>query len=621
MTRVYDFPRPELASATETAIADVTVLATTDLHAHLFPFNYYTDQRDDTVGLAGIAARIGDLAVIPENCLLVDNGDTLQGAPLGDVAVSRGDGAKPHPMIAAMNAMNYDAATLGNHDFDFGLGVVRQAVADARFPVVLANARLADGRGFLPGHVVLRRTVTDRAGRQHPFRVGIIGVAPPQIAQWHGAILKDALIWEDMVTATRREIARIRDDVDLLVVLAHSGVGGERPGDGAENAAGAIAGLDGVDAVVAGHTHRVIAEPGGRMRAALIQPGYWGSHLGHIRLTVARPVADPGGRWTVQDSVADVHPIRDTRAGATAALRRSLRRLPALRAQLLQDHRETRRQSGRVLGRSAARLTTYFAMLGRSRAMDVVAEAKRAEVARRLAGTPHLQDLPILAAVAPFKAGGRGGPGHFTDIPAGALRLRHAADLYVFPNFLAVLKVTGAGLRAWLETSASIFRTIARTPGGDGPQRLLEEGYSSYYFDVLYGLSYKIDLSRAGSGGRVQDVTLADGRPLADADEVLVATNNFRASGGGGFAAAAWSETVLETSDPVRDCVAAYLKSARGPIAPAPRTVWRFVPLGGVPVSFCTGPGAVTDTEGQSALGLTDLGLRPSGFHRFGFRM
>lgn len=619
---------PELhrAAATRDAVVDVTILSTTDLHAHLFPFNYYTDRRDNSVGLARIAAAIQDRSTIRENRLLLDNGDTLYGAPLGDMNAELCTGGRgAHPMVAAMNALGYDAATLGNHDFDFGLQPVDKAVADADFPVVLANASRPDGAAYLPRHVILRRTMTDRNGQSHDLRIGLIGVAPPQIAQWHKAILGKALMWGDMVDAVRRELAAIRSSTDLCVVLAHSGIGETPPPHGTENAAGAIARLRGVDAVVAGHTHRVIARGKRPDAAPIVQPGYWGSHLGQVTLTLGRDPSRDTQAWRVKAAAVDVCAMTPDPPRNTAALRRSLQRMPQLRAQLRREHRATRAWAGKVIGRTEARLNSYFAMVGRSGALDVVAAAKRAMTARHVAHEPGLRDLPILAAVAPFKAGGRGGAQHFTDIPPGALRLRHAADLYVFPNFLTVVKTTGANVRQWVETSAAVFETVDPSAQGDTWQPLLPKDFASYNFDVMYGLTYTIDLrasARPGcTCGRVRNLAFADGRPVRDRDEILVATNNFRATGGGGFAAAARSETVIATTDPIRDCVAAYLKDQGTLAAAEPEIIWRFAPLGDIPVAFPTGPGAREDDATRAALDLIDLGPTETGFHRFGVRL
>ncbi len=164
-----------------TDLLSLRLLATSDLHAHLFPFNYYTDRREDGVGLAALAGLIERARAECPNTLLVDNGDTLQGAPLGDAAVSdlMPEGAT-HPMIAAMNEIGYDAATVGNHDFDFGLDALLRALSAARYPVVLANAVIpADRRPLLPPHVILERNLTDREGRAHRLRIGVTGVAPP----------------------------------------------------------------------------------------------------------------------------------------------------------------------------------------------------------------------------------------------------------------------------------------------------------------------------------------------------------------------------------------------------------------------------------------------------------
>ncbi len=617
------------------AVVDLRILATTDLHAHLFPFDYYTDRRDNKVGLAQAASLVAELCGPKENCFLVDNGDTLQGAPLGDAAERRiVPEGRPHPMIAAMNAMRFDAATLGNHDFDYGLNFLETVLQQAGFPVALANATRADGSRFLPGHIVIERQVTDRAGRPHPLRIAVIGVAPPQIAKWHAASLSGLLIWEDMVQAVRRELATLSaDPVDLTLVLAHSGLGQAEAQPGAENAALAIAALPGVDAVVAGHTHAVFppSSPEGATAqpTPIVQPGFWGSHIGRIDIQLEQATADQSDRpWRITRTVAQAQPVQGRGPNANAPLRRSLRQNPALRRQMLQDHRLTRSYTARVLGRSDVALETYFSMIAPTPALDILAAAKSRAARTFIGSEPHLAGLPLIASVTPFKAGGRGGPSNFTDIPKGPLRLRNAADLYLYTNSLAVLRVTGADVRAWLERVASAFATLTPGAGAAQPQALMRPGFASYNFDVLYGLNYTFDLREAPlysadgtpeheGPGRVRDLCLADGTSLTDQAEVLITTNNYRGSGGGGFAAAARSETVIQTSDPVRDRVAEFISEADQPLRPKGQRVWRFAPLGGVPVVVETGPGALDHPDRIAALGLSDLGQNAAGFQRF----
>lgn len=611
------------------------VLATTDLHAHLFPFNYYANRSDASVGLARLAAPILQARAECPNTLLFDNGDTFQGAPLGDAALSDlMAAAQAHPMIAAMNGLGYDAATLGNHDFDYGIDALDRIIAAARHPIVSANVNRCGGAGPLVApHVILERMMIDTSGGLRVLRIGVTGAVPPQTMQWGRTLLTGRVEIAPIITAITREVARMRAaGADLIVVLAHSGLGHENAAPDDENVALALAGLEGVDAVVAGHTHRVFPAPGlsdvANAGAALVQPGFFGSHLGQIDLELRphRPTTGAPIRWSVAKTQARLRSSEETPAQDHRALRNRLYRSPAFRAEMASGHRLTQAYCARPLGRSDVALETFFSLLAPCAATQLIADAKRAAVAPIIAQDPALAFVPLLACTAPFKAGGRGGPQAYTNVPAGALSLRHAADLYPYSNGIALLRASGRQIRDWLERAVSAFRQI--TPGHDGPQVLLEPDFASYNFDRLEGLCYQIDLSQPPrtdaegevinpSAVRIRDLRTLAGQPVADDDVFLVVTNTYRAAGGGHFPAAAACETIFLSPAPVRDRLAGHIAGMRGAIAPSVRPGFAFAPLGGVRVVYETGPAAAQHDSRARELGLVPDGINERGFARY----
>ncbi len=611
------------------------LLATTDLHAHLFPFNYYANRADASVGLARLAAPILQARAECPNLLLFDNGDTFQGAPLGDAALSDlMAAAQAHPMIAAMNGLGYDAATLGNHDFDYGIDALGRITAAARHPIVSANVIRCGGAGPLVApHVILERMMIDTSGGLRVVRIGVTGALPPQTMQWGRTLLAGRVEIEPIVPAITREVALMRAaGADLIVVLAHSGLGhaGAAPDD--ENVALALAGLDGVDAVVAGHTHRVFPTPGlsavADAGAALVQPGFFGSHLGQIDLELRahRPTDGESMRWSVAKTQSRLRASEEVRDQDHRALRNRLYRWPAFRAEMARGHRLTRAYCARPLGRSDVALETFFSLLAPCAATQLIADAKRAAVAPIIAQNPALAALPLLACTTPYKAGGRGGPEAYTDVPTGALSLRHAADLYPYSNGIALLQANGRQIRDWLERAVSAFRQII--PGQDGPQALLDPDFASYNFDRLDGLCYQIDLSqpaRTDAEGdvinpaavRIRDLCTLAGQPVADTDVFLIVTNTYRAAGGGHFPAAAACETVFISPAPLRDGLARHIAGMQGAIAPVVRPGFAFAPLGGVRVVYETGPAAARHDSRARELGLVPDGIGERGFARY----
>jgi len=613
----------KLAKVNEGAVVQLTVLATTDLHASIQPYNYYLDQRVDGAGLACIATLVDRIRATVPNCLLFDNGDTLQGTPLGDYAAKErlADG-RPHPMIAAMNVLGYDAATLGNHDFNYGLEFLTRSLEAAAFPVVLANVSRSDGSVFLPPTVILQRNLHDTAGAWHRLSIGVVGLVPPQIATWDKQILAGALTTGPIVeTATRSARDLRQQGADIVIGLCHSGLGVHDDHPDLENAIYPLAERAGLDAIVAGHSHEVVPPTGAVGNAAMpaavpvVQPGSYGSHLGQITLTLR--ASDSG--WQVEDSAARTLPVMGETGDPVPASDR-ISRVTAT------DHVATLGYIRRHIGESTRPLTSYFAQVSNIAAIALIAEAQRAAADQALAGHP-LADLPLLSAAAPFKAGGRGGARNYTDIAAGPLSIRNIADLYIYPNRLQILSATGADIAAWLERSACAFHQI--TPGSSG-QRLIDHRFASYNFDVMTGLNYVIDPTRPArfspggedrfeTPGRIRDLSY-QGRPVDPADRFLVATNSYRAAGGGHFDAPPRCELVMDTHQSVQDLLVSHI-AAHVPITPEPLATWHFADLSGTSVMVETGRGARMQDADVARLGLSPAGYSPEGFACFAMEL
>jgi 2',3'-cyclic-nucleotide 2'-phosphodiesterase / 3'-nucleotidase len=604
------------------------LLGLTDLHANLYPYDYYRDCPDDSVGLARVASLVAEARGEATNCLLFDDGDILQGTPLGDLAAEAviADRAAVHPVIAAMNTLDYAVATLGNHDFNYGLEALDRAYAQARFPVVCCNVRKSDGSPWFPPSIVIERTFVDESGTARQLKVGVIGVAPPQIAQWDEAHVRGRLLTVDIVEAVGAELGELRARVDLVVVLCHSGISRLASTRGEENVGQDLAKLDGVDALFLGHQHLLFPGedfaglPGvdtdrGRIHGKpAVMAGFWGSHLGIIDLWLEM---DTG--WRVPQAQVEVRPVarRDAEGRAIALVESEASVLETAKT----AHEATLRHIRTPIGKLATRLHTYFALIGDGPSVGLVNEAQRAYAAPLAAARKDLASLPMLSAAAPFKCGGRNGPHSYTDIAAGPLAIKDVADIYPYPNSLRVVKVDGAVLREWLERSASIFRRIDLSQLGEQP--LLSAAFAAYNFDVIGGVDYTIDVTQSArydeSGAlvapgarRIHRLTFK-GAPVDPNQSFLVVTNNYRASGGGGFPGCDETSVVIEAPDANRDVLLKYVES-KTEIAPKSNGAWRFAPWPNeVVATYLTSP-AASSLPAPPGLKLTPMGLAPGGF-------
>ena len=617
------------------------LMETTDLHVHLFPYDYYADRPVDTVGLARTAAHIADIRAEATNALLVDNGDFLQGNPMGDfIAYERGmkDGDQ-HPVIMAMNAVGFDASTLGNHEFNYGLDFLIKSLAGANFPIVSANVIKNLGSDptkdttLVKPYVILDRTVTDGAGGTHNLKIGLIGFAPPQIMNWDRKHLEGNVTARDILETARAYIPQMKEEgADIIIALSHSGIGAAQETDGMENASVPLAALDGIDALVTGHSHLVFPSPTFADYAAVdadkglihgkpaTMGGFWGSHLGVIDLMLEKD----GSAWRVVTSSVETRPISMRNEDRTVTP--LVESEAAVIETTQQIHDETLAYIRRAVGKTAAPLHSYFSLVADDPSVQIVSIAQKWYIEDMLSRTEYA-GLPVLSAAAPFKAGGRGGPEYFTDVPAGDVAIKNVADLYLYPNTVRAVKITGKEVRDWLERSAGLFNQV--TPGSkDG--LLLNAAFPSYNFDVIDGVSYEIDLSEPSKfapkgelvnsdANRIKNLTY-NGQTVTHDMEFIIATNSYRASGGGDFPGADGSTIIFEAPDTNRDVIVRYIVE-QGTVEPSADGNWSFAPMLDTEVLFETGPKAINYVDDVKGADIAPAGDGADGFALFRLKL
>ncbi|MET3854541.1 bifunctional 2',3'-cyclic-nucleotide 2'-phosphodiesterase/3'-nucleotidase [Rhizobium sp. OAE497] len=619
--------------------AHLRLMETTDIHVNVFPYDYYADKPNDTMGLSRTATIIDSIRTEAANSLLIDNGDVLQGNPMGDyMAYQHGmkDG-DVHPVIKAMNTLGYTVGTLGNHEFNYGLDFMFKVLGGANFPFVCANLTkgqlAADPKKddlFFKPYMIVEKQIKDGAGNESPVKIGFIGFVPPQIMLWDIKNLEGKAQTRDIVEAAKAWVPVMKEEgADIVIALSHSGIDGAAPSEKMENASLYLAAVDGIDAIFTGHQHLVFPGPktwdgianadpvkGTLHGKPTVMAGFWGSHLGLIDLLLEKD----GKSWKIVDFTAEARPIyhRDDKKKVIADVADKKEVVEAAKA----EHEATLAYVRTPVGKTSAPLYSYFSLVADDPSVQIVSQAQTWYIKQMLADT-EFKDLPVLSAAAPFKAGGRNGADYYTDVPAGDVAIKNVADLYLYPNTVQAVVINGEQVKNWLEMSAGMFNEVK--PGSkDAP--LLNNEFPSYNFDVIDGVTYQIDLSQPRkydndgkaineSSNRIQNLQF-EGKPIDPQQKFVVVTNNYRAGGGGHFPDIAADKVVFQAPDTNRDVIVRFIHD-QGTINPSADGNWTFKSLPGTTAVFESGQKAkqfMADVKGAK---IEEAGDAAEGFAKF----
>ncbi|BAH42837.1 MULTISPECIES: bifunctional 2',3'-cyclic-nucleotide 2'-phosphodiesterase/3'-nucleotidase [Brevibacillus] len=622
-------------SAQTGSVLKLRLLETTDIHTNIVNYDYYQDKNTDEFGLAKTATLVKKAREEAKNSILIDNGDLLQGNPLGDY-VAKIDPLKAgdtHPAYKAMNLMDYDVANIGNHEFNFGLDFLGTSLKGAKFPYINANVYVDDkdknpnnDKNMFTPYEILERTFKDENGKDVKLKVGVIGFVPPQIMQWDKANLEGKVIAKDIVETANKFVPEMKKKgADIIIAVPHSGIGPIEGGPQLENASYQLSKVDGIDAILFGHSHSVFPGPGfdkipgidaekGTLNGKpAVMPGFWGNHLGVIDLTLKQE----NGKWKVAESATKVVPIYDKANKASLADADK-----AIVEAVKEDHDKTVDWVRSAVGKTSSPIFSYFALVQDDPSIQIVTNAQKWFVEKNVKGTEY-DGIPVLSAGAPFKAGGRNGVSYYSNIPAGTIAIKNVSDLYIYPNTLKAVLVDGATVKEWLERSAGQFNQIDAKKTDEQP--LINESFPTYNYDVIDGVTYQIDVTQPSKyavdgkvankdANRIKNLSY-NGKPVKPEDKFIVVTNNYRASGGGAFPGLDGKNIVIDSPDENRQIVIDYILNQKN-IDPAADNNWSFAPVDAkLNVTFTSSPDAKPFAEKMSHIKF--INVLESGFAKF----
>ncbi len=526
----------------------LTVIGTTDLHSNIWGFSYEDNKETANNGMARVYTYLQQVRAEEPNTVLVDAGDFIQGTILSDDIYNKTEG--DHPVITAMNAMDYDAVVLGNHEFNSssssattsgvsGIELIQRIEKLSEAPVLAANIKFKNGDHFADEY-----TIVERDG----VKIGIIGLGNPDIPRWEGEKV-DELTFEAVGTAARRVVDEIKDQCDVLIAVTHVGVNAEYDEDNGSDAAAKIVELcPEIDVLMVGHQHITVNDKIGDTVVGGCRNA--GREVARFDLTLDKDnkVTDAKVEIVLMDEVT---PSEELRA------------IPFIK----EAHEATINYiqgggSGEEGGEGGSGLGTTTAKFQPLNEIRSLPEGKLRDTAvMDLINTVQLENSGAdVSAAALFK--------DTSDLPEGSINYGNIFDIYKYDNTLYRVTVTGKELKAYMEWAAECYNQWV--PGDINVS--FDPEYPGYLYDMFAGVDYEINLSKP-KGERIENV-IFKGEPLKDDQTLTLAVNNYRYSSALKARNLVEGKREWESPNSIRDMLVAYF-AEHSPVEPQVDNNWK----------------------------------------------
>jgi 2',3'-cyclic-nucleotide 2'-phosphodiesterase/3'-nucleotidase len=515
-----------MASFAETEEVHITILGTTDLHANIYNWSYEDGKEVDDLGMAKVYTIVEEVRKENPNTILIDNGDTIQGTILSDdLYNTRMD--LSHPVIDVMNFMGYDSMTLGNHEFNFGLDLVKKIEKEAEFPLLAANASYKEDGS----HLVKPYTIVEVGG----LKVGILGFTNPNIPKWDGPKVTE-LEFENMADSAEKYMEELKGQTDIIIGTAHAGFENEYGNDGAKEI---IERFPEIAALLVGHSHATVNEKYGQT----VVGGARDAGRQVVRFDLK--LKNENDQWKLVDNTVETIEVEEYEASED------------LKEYAKEYHEKTLDFLVEVIG------TATEDFVPESEIKDIPEAQIRDTAVIDLINNVQLEATGAdIAAAALFQSK--------SNLKAGDITYASIFDIYKYPNTLVGVEINGKELKEYMEWSAKYYNTFK--PGDVNIS--FNPEIRGYNYDMFQGVDYKVDVSKP-EGKRIVDLKYK-GEAVKDDDTFKLAINNYRYGGLKNMGIIS-GEPYFE-SDPksLRSYIADYIKE-KGKISPEFDNNWEVI--------------------------------------------